>query len=419
MVSAVSRLFKRPWLNQLYLFAIGLLILFLRRPDALTTPQFWGEDGRFWYADAYNDGSLSSLFLPYAGSLQLAMRLVASVVVHGPFRYAPLMFALSAVVIKLLPALLLNTKRFSRLIPNVRVRLLIIFFYLLIPSSFEVHANLTNINWHLTLLAFMVVVAKPSRAWLWRSFDFAVIIISGLTGPFSIILSLVALWKHRFRRDFQSKPTLYALVVCACIQIFVLIFGPDNSRLAQPLEPSLSLLLKIIGSRIGTSTIIGSNLAGRLIAPESWLNIVAGMMVLVITGAAFVMGKYPLRYFIFFTWAMLAAAMIKPQASDTMPQWHALLVGAGSRYFFLPILCFFVCLVFLAISKKISNLARTFASTLVISACAIGIPVDFRYPPQNNMSFHYFENEFRSVPVGQTYCLPINPGWNMCLNKHL
>lgn len=418
MKNEILNILKKRWLVIALIAFSGFFILFFRRPDALLTPQFWAEDGKYWYADAYNNSPLSSIFLPYAGSLQVAMRLIASISVFGPLDYAPLFFVVCAIIIKLIPALIINTKRFSSLIPNSKARLLVTFFYLLIPSSFEVHANLTNINWHLALLAFMVLIVGPSSSRLWKIFDLIVIVISCLTGPFAIILAILSLSNFWLRRNKRNKIMMLIICSLSIVQILVLIFGPDNSRLSQPLNPELGLLLKIIGSRIGTSAVIGSSLNSKFINPESWMNIVNGIVVFGITAYAFFKSKYELKSFIFFTWSILIASMIKPQASDIMPQWHALLIGAGSRYFFLPILSLFICLLFIISYKESSYIIRVFCITLIILACTVGVVTDFRYPAQRNLSFWYFKNEFYNTPPGKTYCIPVNPGWEMCLVKH-
>lgn len=418
MQKAISYFKTHRFLFLVCLTLLLALLVFLRRPDALITPQFWGEDGRYWYADAYNHGKLHSLFIPYAGSLQLAMRFVGSISLLIPFRYAPLFFTLVALVIQLLPAILINTKRFSPLIMNSRLRLLVTFFYILIPSSFEIHANLTNINWHLALIAFMIIVAKPSRNKLWRIFDITALIATGLTGPFSIILAFIALLIYYKRRNKYALLVLLILGICALEQIIVLALAPKDARLTQPLEPGFLLFLKIIGARVATSTIIGSANASKMIGPESILNVIAGVMVICTSIFAYLKAKTNLRLFILFSWAMLAAALLKPQASDTMPQWHALLVGAGSRYFFFPILCFFLCLLSLAVNESLNKYVSLVATCILLVSLVLAVPVDFRYPNQQNLSFSYFVGEFKAAPVGTTYCLPINPGWNMCLNKH-
>ena len=42
-------------------FLAAFLVVFSRRPDAILNAQFWAEDGKFWYADAYHFGAHSLL----------------------------------------------------------------------------------------------------------------------------------------------------------------------------------------------------------------------------------------------------------------------------------------------------------------------------------------------------------------------
>src|SRR5262249_19047224 len=58
---------KLSWLGLSCILLFCLLLLILRRPDAFLHPQFWAEDGAFFYLNAYNYG-LGSLLMPYRGS---------------------------------------------------------------------------------------------------------------------------------------------------------------------------------------------------------------------------------------------------------------------------------------------------------------------------------------------------------------
>ena len=71
-------------------FATALLLIFLRDPSLFTRPQFWAEDGSFWYAQAYNGGWLHSLTIPDGGYLNTLQRLSAGLALVVPFRWAPL-----------------------------------------------------------------------------------------------------------------------------------------------------------------------------------------------------------------------------------------------------------------------------------------------------------------------------------------
>lgn len=85
--SLISNLTKKT------LFAVAAFILIVsRRPSSLTNPQFWAEDGRNWYADAFNHGILYSLTTPEAGYFQTFSRLTAIASLSVPLAYAPLFF---------------------------------------------------------------------------------------------------------------------------------------------------------------------------------------------------------------------------------------------------------------------------------------------------------------------------------------
>ena len=46
--------------------AISFILIVARWPDALLSPQFYAEDGKYFYAQAYNLGGLHALTIPLA-----------------------------------------------------------------------------------------------------------------------------------------------------------------------------------------------------------------------------------------------------------------------------------------------------------------------------------------------------------------
>jgi hypothetical protein len=179
---------RLTWHWQLFVLISAFIIVILRKPDAVFNPQFWAEDGAVWYASAYNLGVIRSVFLPLVGYFQTFSRLTAAFVQMFPLSYAPLIFNLIAIFVEVLPVPFLLSSRFAAVIPRLDARILIAFLYLAIPNSWEVHANLTNAHWHLALLAFMVLIATPSITCASQMFDRAVVLASGLSGPFSLFL---------------------------------------------------------------------------------------------------------------------------------------------------------------------------------------------------------------------------------------
>ena len=175
---------NRRWLLVTAAALVACLLIFLRRPDALLNPQFLAEDGTYYYAQAYNLGGLRALFLPAAGYLLITDRLIAAVAVLFPMAWAPALFNVYAILWQAAPVAFLLTRRFDQLIPNWYARGAIALLYLAIPNSSELDASVTYIQWHLALLAFLVVIAAPRSGRAWRVFDGAVILLCGLDGPF-------------------------------------------------------------------------------------------------------------------------------------------------------------------------------------------------------------------------------------------
>ena len=108
--------------------------MILRRPDAVTYPQFWAEDGSNWFAEAYNTGA-ASLLQSYEGYLVTLPRLVALPSVHLGLQQAALVFNLVAITIQVAPAAFFMSRRFEHIAPRAWVRGLIGLVYILIPDS--------------------------------------------------------------------------------------------------------------------------------------------------------------------------------------------------------------------------------------------------------------------------------------------
>src|SRR4051812_3305174 len=81
---------------------VTIALIVSRRPDGIWHAQFWAEDGKIWYADAYNEGPLRALLFPAAGYLQSFSRLAAALSVAFDLRHAPLVMNVAAVLVQAL-----------------------------------------------------------------------------------------------------------------------------------------------------------------------------------------------------------------------------------------------------------------------------------------------------------------------------
>src|SRR5215469_8653502 len=235
----------------IFLVAFGLFLS--RRPDAIVNPQFFAEDGRVWYQHAYEFG-LRSLLTPDGGFLHSLSRIIALFGLLLPLAYVPLMMNLCGMVVQILPINLFLSSRFSNI--DLRLRLCCSLLYAAIPNSAEIDANTTTLQWHLALLAALVLMAKPIQSKLWSAFDFAVLILLAFEGPNGLLLIPIAAvlwWK---RRDAQSLAGLAALGPGAIAQFAALHFG---NRVVEPNGATIDRFIRILARRVFLAALIGGD----------------------------------------------------------------------------------------------------------------------------------------------------------------
>ncbi|HWR59185.1 MAG TPA: hypothetical protein VN328_09885 [Thermodesulfovibrionales bacterium] len=401
-------------------FIAAVAIIILRRPDAVLNAQFWAEDGASLFADAYNKGIIIPLLSPKVGYLFVFPRIIAAFSQLFPLSYAPLLFNLSAIIIKTIPVALIVSSRFSALMPDLRIRVFLSFLYLNLPNSWEIHANLINTLPHLALLAFMVLSAGPSSRPLWRFFDTTVILLSGLSGPFCIMLTPIAALFWFFRRDKMSFTFFLLTGTCALIQGAFYIM--DATRPHMPLGATPELFFKILSSQVFLGALIGQkglHLISHLSTFYSVLVMIVGIMGLAALINALLKAPLELRLFILFAFLLFIAALYSPVVNRTTPQWPPLSIpGVGGRYWFIPMLAFTSVLVW-SLYRSSSPISRMLVELAFVVIIA-GIIMDWRYPAFTDFNFREHAHRFESAPIGTQVTIPINPpGWTMTLTKHL
>src|SRR5262245_36054122 len=209
------------------LFFVCLLILYSRRPDAILNAQFYAEDGARWYRDAYQLG-WRCLLIPETGYLQTVSRLIALFALLLPFAAAPLVMNLCALAIQIFPVNLFLSRRFDGI--PLFVRLMGSLLYLGIPNSVEIHANTTNIQWHLGLICLLMILGKPPQGKFWNVVDVCALALLALDSPLGFLLVPIAAilwWRERGR---VRAAHLAALLPGTIVQALVLFLSQRNGR---------------------------------------------------------------------------------------------------------------------------------------------------------------------------------------------
>jgi hypothetical protein len=174
------------WKLQVLVFSIAAPAVGSHRPDAIFNPQFYGEDGPVWYGQAYASGWLTFLFHSRSGYFQTLPRLAASLALPVPLRFAPLVMNLIGVTFQVLPVNILLSLRCSAWAP-LPIRAAMALAYIALPNTMELNITVEGGQWHLAMLACMLVLAHAPRNHKWRIFDTGIFLLSGLSGPFCLI----------------------------------------------------------------------------------------------------------------------------------------------------------------------------------------------------------------------------------------
>ena len=417
-----------PWQHCAF-FLLACAALVARRPDAIFHAQFWAEDGRVWFADAYNFGWWAALFRQDGGYLQTFPRLGASLALLGPLFLAPLVLNLIAIAVQALPVNLLLSSRSSAW-GNLRSRAFFASMYLALPNCRELSANIESSQWVLALCAFLLLVASIPRSAVGRLFDLSVLLLCGLTGPFCIFLLPIALflaWRHRDRWRWVPVGALAAL---SLVQAWPLLLNTGfSSRPHYALGASPALFTRILAGQVYLGTLLGHNelaahsgpllFAGSLISPA---RLFIFLLCVAIGGTAivaicFVKSAVEMKLFLLLSTMLLAASLISPTAYPPagVSVWELLAAAPAIRYWFFPTLAFAWSLLWCFRSR--AALLKIVSAYLLILMC-IGILRDWRHPAFQDLHFAEYVKRFEAAPVGTTVTIPVNPiGWDLRLVK--
>ncbi|HKW16888.1 MAG TPA: hypothetical protein VJO35_05210 [Terriglobales bacterium] len=405
----------------LVLAAAAFLIVISRRPDAVFNAQFFAEDGQRWYADAYHFG-LRCLLIPdeAGGYLHSAPRLAALLSLLVPFRRAPLVMNLSAIMIQVLPAIVFASERFSRM--RLWIRLLGGLLYLSLPNSYGTNANATNIQWHLAVLAFLVLAAQPTSDWRWRIFDATTLVLMSVESPVGVLLAPVAAALWWLRRNQYPLQLCLWLLPGAILQTVVLL--TSHARQVVPNGASVERLISIVARQVFLASLLGKNKMFHMAlrySPHSLsaLELTATVIGLAILAYALRYAPWEFRLFVVFAFSGLGLALVHPIAGPANElQWELLRSpGTSNRYFYLPVLAFLSSLLWITVFAR-SRTARGLAAVFLLMS-AVGMRRDWRYPPFEDMHFRQYASEFEKASPGTRVVIPINPPpWNMELLKH-
>jgi len=427
MENKTKKLFKNNIVAFPLFFIFFALLAVSRRIDAVTSPGFWAEDGVYWYKEAYSAvNPIMPFFITKLGYLQVNARLGGYISQFFDIAYAPLVFNIFALFFQILPPLFFLSTRFQQIVPKLQIRILLGLAYIGLLGTEETHLNLTNSQWSLSILMFLIIIAAPTgKNILWKIFDVIALLLAGLSGPFVFIAFPIAI---AYAFLINKLKIIWLRIAVLSFTFVIQLYAyfnivPDIPRSKEELGANLLDLFRIISWNVFTSGILGP--IGVIHGPHYSYNIfisvllpiAIGFIGLAILSYVFYKAQIEMKFLLIFSFSVLAAGLISPQVSINTPQWSVMAEGGGSRYCLLPKLAWMVSLfwVLFCADKKI---IRSVAGVLLIVYVLIGIPRNWVFYKYTDYHFKSQVEEFNQLKTGEQYTFIINPGkMEMILNK--
>ncbi len=185
-----------------------------REPLAFMRPQLWAEDGPIFFVDGYTAG-WAAILRPYAGYYELYQRVVAAICVHLPVATIATAFTVGNVLAQVGVGWLCVSRRVAA--PRW-VRVAMGAAVTLAPAQNEVFNKLVNSQWILALAPLVVLAYEPPRSRWQAAFDLVVVVLAGLSGPFSIVYVPVFAANAVLRRQAHAWGLFTANLACAIVQ---------------------------------------------------------------------------------------------------------------------------------------------------------------------------------------------------------
>jgi hypothetical protein len=323
-------------LTVIAVFGVTVALLFARAPDAFHAPQFWAEDAVVFWLQQYEHGFLASLLRPSAGYLHVMPRLIAALADWPPYQMHPAAFVAGAAIVTGWTAATIA----GLAVPQPLAASLGVAALLAVPGG-ETLTNPTNVQW-IMAPALPLIAATPSPAGrlAWAN-QLAFVALSGLSGPFSILMIPIWLWRvlSGARRDAFALVLATTTFLTGTAQALVLVGAPET--LDAP--PDLLRALWVTLLRAVTEPFNANN------GLRTFLIVSIGLL------AVALRGKYAghRRICLAFAGLLLLAVAWKFR---TAPGWLGA-SGWGDRYFQISAVMLAFCVITLLFENGIMRLA--------------------------------------------------------------
>lgn len=386
---------------QVITFFLIATLLFLRDQNAFLHPMFWAEDGVLFFQQNIILG-WHAIFTAYAGYLDFIIRIVAVIAGYFPFKWQPALYNYAALAVMFFVI--------SRIFSH-RIQLPIItkvFFSLalvLVPSNGEPFMILTNVQFVTAILLILLLIQSPPIKTRDYIGDLFIALLIGLSGPISVLLMPLFLWKTYKEKSNYSRHLLLVILVVVCIQLYFLLHN-NNLEVVSLKQETLLDWLRYFGTRMWSIMFgIFNNKLNHLL----WYGLIATILFWVIL-PWYIYPRSRLAFFLFSVVLIIECTSAFRTGPITINLNNFI---TGGRYDYVPAVMV-AWLLLLSLSYNKSMVKRGFA-IILLSLMLHNSLTHYDYLRKGiiNWSQYYADAKTRS-----TFTIPISPNWKLSCSNY-
>lgn len=394
------------WWKHCLLIGGILGILLFRLEDLWTRGQFVAEDGRIFFAGAYNYSFWESILLPYAGYFHVLPRLLAEFLSRFPLAWQPRAFGLTGILVTALLFSVFYLPHFRNLVPQDSARLMACLLFPLLPNS-ENLGPLFGLHWYLSFAMALTVVMEFPKNRLGRGVLIAGSLLAIWSAPATLVLFPFFLWRAvRARQPAEAvwcRINLVNFCLLGVLIVLLRVHGEDRTGAFQPADLLPALDALILRGWLG-STFLGMKIAGFFAHSVPWLLSLVGAGGFL--GLLFLLWKHRAKAPARSSLILLAIALLMIGLSLTRSLYLSELaenpLPRHDRYLTAPTLLLFTVLVALAVRlwRKRPRLLLGLGLGFTLIQLA-GVPDQSHWArPTGHYTFHQFIPQIRAWEKG-------------------
>ncbi len=405
-------------------------VLFLREPKCFTHPEFFADDAAAFFQQQLILGP-RAIFQTWSQYLHIVPRLLALLATVFPIAWAPLVYAIQAIIVSGLCCWGFCLDEFRPVLRSDALRIVLCILPALAFPAQELVGDITNLQWFLTMFAVPLTLLPPkSRSQTSRILLLLLGLLIALSGPITIILlPVIALYGIRRSRltEFQIGLTTGTLVEWAVIAAHWL----PRTQQAQGFAAINSFVFSILVAF--TNQIAMFCLLGRPITKAVWDHTYRGVsLVLLLTLACSLVALYMrggpayrerVRLMLWLIFSSIVLANLRGMEA-TYPDMSSVQPWGAHRYFFLACWCFAFLVLFTIEHYKPAWPAYQ-QCALGLAIFSVGIYGNFRLAPHAITDWKNYVPEIEAWQAdrkaGREHAevvVPVSPaGWAIRLPK--